>query len=189
MNGEQLFQSLRAVGAADDEMYGHMNVLTDVWTGRVLSVTVHPERDSSVRSMTIIVGSCEIEAQHGNLLAGGIPTIVGDVVDSWLDVCNKAMRGATMVATAYTASFFAEIGFNADKFLTSDVAAAMDDETRYEHLNARLNYAATKRFVNRSAAMAMDLPDEQRAKAIKNLEMSDMYLEMVEKVLHETDGQ
>lgn len=187
MNGEQLLQQLKLVGIDPDADQGHANVLLDSWTGRVLSATFHPEKDT--RSMTILVASCELEAQHGNLLAGGTPTVVGDVLDSWQDVCNKAIGGATLVATAYTAKLFDEVGYSASQFLESDKALAMDDEDRHLHLNARLNWAATKRFVNRMVQQSLDLEGEQREQALKALETSDMYLDLVSNMLTAVDGQ
>lgn len=139
--------------------------------------------------MTILVASCTLEAQHGNLLAGGVPTTHGDVLDTWEDVCNKAIKGATVVATAYTSNLYQEVGWSVSKFLESETAKSMDDETRYEHMNARLNWAATKRFVNKMVTQSLDLEGEQRQHALKALETSDMYLEMVGKILTEVDGQ
>lgn len=186
MNGEQLYNWVLAKGMPED-FEGHLNVLVDCFTGRVMSLAAHPEKDT--KSMTILVSSCELEAQHGNLLAGGTPTTHGDVLDSWQDVCNKAIVGATVVATAYGAALYETIGFSVEKFLTSQAAEDMDDETRYQHLNARLDYAATRKFVNRMVESSLDLDGEARAQALKALETSDMYLEMVGKILHEVDGQ
>ena len=187
MNGEQLLQQLKLIGIDPDADQGHVNVLLDTWTGRVLSTTFHPEKDT--RSMTILVASCELEAQHGNLLAGGVPTVVGDALDDWQDVCNKAIWGATVVATAYTAKLFEEVGYSASQFLESAAAAAMDDEDRLQHMNARLNWAATKRFVNRMVQQSLDLEGTERAHALKALETSDMYLDLVSRMLTEVDGQ
>lgn len=186
MNGEQLLQQLKTIGMTDEDQ-GHCNVLLDTWTGRVLSTTFHPEKD--VRSMTILVASCELESQHGNLLAGGVPTTHGDVLDTWLDVCHKAIEGATVVATAYTSNLFSEVGWSASKFLESDTAKQLDDEGRYKHMNARLNWAATKRFVNKMVTASLDLEGDDRLRALKALETSDMYLEIVDKMLTEVDGQ
>lgn len=139
--------------------------------------------------MTVLVASCEIEAMHGTLLAGGTPTVHGDVLDTWLDVCEKAIQGATMVATAYAALMFEAIGFSVSKFLESDAAQAMTDEVRSQHLESRLNYAATVKFVNSMVNQSLDLEGEARDHAIQSLGVSDQYLELVAKVLHEVDGQ
>jgi hypothetical protein len=187
MNGEQLFESLKRIGGADDSQYGHVNVLLDVWTGQVLSTTFHPEKD--VRSMTVLVASCEIEAEHGSLLAGGVPTVHGEAGDSWENVCVQAIEGAVLVSTTYVGALFSEIGYSADKFLTSEVAAKMDEDTKYQHLNARLNYAATRRFVNRMIQKALDLEGEDRQRAVQAAEMSDSHLAIVAKALTDVDGQ
>lgn len=187
MNGEQLLQQLKLIGLSADEDYGHVNVLLDTWTGRILSTTFHPDKET--RSMTILVASCDLEAQHGALLAGGTPTVVGDALDDWQDVCNKAIQGATVVATAYTAQLFDEVGWSISKWLESDKAREMGDEERFQHMNARLNWAATKRFVNRMVQQSLDLEGEQREHALKALETSDLYLDMVSKMLTAVDGQ
>lgn len=139
--------------------------------------------------MTVLVASCEIEAMNGTLLAGGTPTVHGDVTDTWLDVCEKAITGATVVATAYAAQLFDAIGFSAGRFLESDTAQAMTDEVRSQHLEARLNYAATVKFVNSMVTKSLDLEGEAREQAIQAMGVSDQYLELVAKVLHEVDGQ
>ncbi len=186
MNGEQLHTWILSKGMPED-FEGHLNVLVDCFTGRVMSLAAHPE--NGTKSMTILVASCDLDAQHGDLLAGGTPTTHGDVLDSWEDVCNKAIGGATTVATAYAAQLYDVIGFSAGDFLESQTALDMSDDDRYQHLNARLNYAATRKFVNRMVANSLDLEGEARAQALKALETSDMYLEMVGKILHEVDGQ
>lgn len=186
MNGKQLHEWIFAKGMPEG-FEGHLNVLVDCFTGRVMSLAAHPE--DGHKSITVLVASCEMEAQNGQLLAGGVPTTHGDVLDTWEDVCNKAIGGATTVATAYAATLFESIGFSAVDFLESQVANEMDDETRYQHLNARLNYAATRKFVNNMVQASLDLDGTARASALKALETSDMHLEMVGKILHETDGQ
>ena len=169
------------------EMEGHLNVLLDSWTGQVLSTAFHPEKDH--KSITIVVASCEMEASQGNLIAGGVPTTHGDVLDSWADVCDKATPQATLVSMAYISGLFDVIGFSAEKFFDSDIAQQMSEDARFGHLNARLNYAATRKFVNRMVAGCLDLDGDDRQKAIDAYKMSDMYLETVEKILHEVDGQ
>jgi hypothetical protein len=186
MNGQQLHTSIRSKGMPED-FEGHVNVLLDTWTGQVLSIAAHPEKGH--KSITILVASCEIEASQGELIAGGVPTSHGDVLDSWEDVCEKAIPGATIVSTAYISSLFEVIGFSSSKFFESEVAERMSDDTRFSHLNARLNYAAACKFVNRMVASCMDMEGDDRQKAIDAAKMSDMYLETVEKILHEVDGQ
>lgn len=187
MNGEQLFATLQTQYGWNDKYQGHANVLLDVWTGRVMSVTFHPEKD--VRSMTVLVASCEMEARNGTLLAGGLPTVHGDMLDGWLDVCNRVIEGAALVATAYCLSLFDEIGWSAEAFLISEAYQAMTSDDRFAHMNARLNQGATAKFVNRMGSLSLDLEGEARDRAIKSMELSDMYLGVVAKVLSEVDGQ
>lgn len=186
MNGEQLFQTLQAAGL-DFEEEGHSLVLLDVWTSRVMSATFHPE--DGVKSVTIWIAACEMEAMQGTLLAGGFPTVHGDVLDDWQDVCNKAIDGATLVATAYCTQMFEAIGFSPGKFLDSDVAKAMTPEARSSHMDMRLNQGATAKFVNRMGTRSLDLEGDERQAALKAMEKSDMYLDVVAKALAEVDGQ
>jgi hypothetical protein len=186
MNGQQLHEWIMSKGMPED-FEGHVNVLLDTWTGQVLSIVAHPE--AGHKSITILVASCEMEASQGNLIAGGAPTTHGDVLDSWLDVCDKAIPGATTVSTAYISSLFDVIGFSSSRFFESEAAEQMTNDARFAHLSARLNYAATRKFVNRMVASCMDLDGDDRQKALDATKMSDMYLETVEKILHEVDGQ
>jgi hypothetical protein len=186
MNGTQLHTILLNGGMAAD-FEGHVNVLLDTFTGRVLSVAMHPLEGT--KSITAVIASCEFEASRGSLLAGGLPTVNGEAWDGWEDVCTEAMEGAAHVATSYASRLYDVIGFSPSKFIDSDAAKEMGEELVAQHLESRLNYAATRDFVNKMVSLSMDMDEADRKHAIEAATMSDAYLEIVEKVLHEVDGQ
>lgn len=189
MNANQLIEQLRVYGLDESEDYGHIVVLVDCWTGVVLSSVFHPEDHGSNRSITIIVGASTIEAAQGKLLAGCTPTEVGEGWESWLEVAERAMPKATMVAVSYICQFYEQIGFNMEAFVNGPGKDMSNDE-RQEHLNRRLEYAVSRYYINKAAELALGIEDaDKRATAVANFDVAYQMLDASEAVLAKVDGQ
>lgn len=187
MNGSQLLESLQRFGLTS-ESYGHVTCLLDCWTASVQSAAFHPDSTSETRSITVVIASSSGDMQVGKLLAGGMPTTVGTALDDWADICNTAIDGATIVATSYIHAAFDEVGFSFSEFEDGS-GSEMDSETRAAHLTSRLDWALTKRHLNRVAVSAMDMPEGERDGAIKALDRSYGMVDLVGKMLADVDGQ
>jgi hypothetical protein len=191
MNGTQMLEALEA-GGFDSAMNGHLFVVTDVFTSRLVCSVIHPAEDDAdwTRSVTMAVSADLISMQEGLPFAGFSTTVFGSAFESWDDLLDKGLQMAYRVASAHLGSLFTSVGFDMNLFM-SGVGADMDPEERQNHLERRVEHAAMRKALMTRADLVMDgeIPSERTDFATAILESGFTMLDAMRETLTAVDGQ